>query len=130
MDFGGMRLWQSDFIKQPHGFQRWLNSYKMDVYFPELKRDLRHAHAEIRGDVLGIICKELNDLGPIKVSITALVNLRREVDLGGDQLSYFTRQEHSILINTYNLRAIVAQLNDALNRQLEALAGWTERGSG
>ena len=131
MHFGGSRIWQADFIKQPHGFQRWLNSYKMNVPFHELKRDLRHAHMEIRGDVLEIIRKELNDLGPIKFRLTALVWLRKEEeDLGGDQLSYFTRQEHRILINTYNLRAIVAQLNAALNRQLEALAGWTERGSG
>ena len=102
----------------------------MTVYFPELKRDLRHSHMEIRGAVLEIIRKELNDLGPIKFRLTALVWLRKEVDLGGDQLSYFTRQEHPMLINTYNTRAITAQLNAALYRQLEALAGWTERGSG
>ena len=52
------------------------------------------------------------------------------MDLGGDQLSYFTRQEHPILINTYNPRAITKQLNAVLDRQLEELAGWTERGSG
>ena len=52
------------------------------------------------------------------------------MDLEGDQLSYFTRQEHPILINTYNKRAITAQLNASLDRQLEGLAGWTERGSG
>ena len=130
MEFGDLRLWQSDFIKQPHGFQKWLNSNKMTVFFPELKRDLRHAHMEIRGEVLEIIRNELNDPGPIKFRLTALVWLRKEVDLGGDQLNYFTRQEHPILITTYNKRAITAQLNAALDRQLEALAGWTERGSG
>ena len=102
----------------------------MSVDFPELKRDLRQSHIEIRGDVLQIIRNELNALGPIKFRLTALINLRKQVDLGGDQLSYFTRQENPILINTYNPRAITAQLNAALDRQLEALAGWTERGSG
>ena len=52
------------------------------------------------------------------------------MDLGGDELSYFTRQENPILINTYNPRAITEQLNVAQDRQLEELAGWTERGSG
>ena len=118
------------FIKQPHGFQRWLNSYKMSVNFPELKRDLRQSHMEIRGDVLEIIRNELNDLGSIKFRLTALIWLRKEVDLGGGQLSYSTRREHPILINNYNPRAITVQLNAVLNRQLEGLAGWTERGSG
>ena len=67
---------------------------------------------------------------PITFRLTALVWLRKEVDLEGDQLNYFTRQEHPILSNTYNKRAITAQLNAALDRQLEALAGWTGRGSG
>ena len=68
MDAGDLRAWQSMFIKQPHGFQRWLNSYKISVHFPELKRDLRQSHMEIRGDVLEIIRNELNALSPIKFS--------------------------------------------------------------
>ena len=126
----GLHDWQSMFIKQLHGFQNWINSYKMSVLFPELKRDLRQSHIEIRGDVLKIIRNELNALGPIKFRLTARIRLRKQVDLGGDKLSYFTRQENPILINTYNARAITEQLNAALDRQLEELAGWFERGSG
>ena len=102
----------------------------MSVLFPELKKDLRQSHIEIRGDVLKIIRNELSALGPIKFRLTARIKLRKQVDLGGDELSYFTRQENPILINTYNARAITEQLNAALDRQLEELAGWTERGSG
>ena len=102
----------------------------MSVLFPELKRDLHQSHIEIRGDVLKSIRNELNALGPIKFRLTARIRLRKQVDLGGDELSYFTRQDNPILINTYNARAITEQLNAALDRQLEELAGWTERGSG
>ena len=126
----GLHDWQLMFIKQLYGFQSWINSYKMSVLFPELKRDLRQSHIEIRGGVLKIIRNELNALGPIKFRLTARIRLRKQVDLGGDELSYFTRQENPILINTYNARAITEQLNAALDRQLEELAGWTERGSG
>ena len=122
--------WQSNFVKQLHGFQSWINSYKMSVPFPEIKRDLRQSHMEIRGDVLRIIRNELNALGSVKSRLTARIELRKQVDLGGDELSYFTRQENPILIKTYNPRAIIDQLNAALDRQLEELAGWTERGSG
>ena len=58
------------------------------------------------------------------------IRLRKEVDLGGDEIGLFTRQENPILINTYNPRAITEQLKVVLDRQLEELAGWTERGSG
>ena len=83
--------WQSVFVTQRHGFQGWINSYKMSVPFPELKRDLHQSHIEIRGDVLRIIRNELNALGPIKFRLTARIKLRKQVDLGGDELSYFTR---------------------------------------
>ena len=35
-----------------------------------------------------------------------------------------------ILLNAYNARAVIEQLNPVLERQLEELAGWVERGSG
>ena len=117
-------------MKQRHGFQNWLNSYKMSVPFPDLKRDLRQSHSEIRGEVLRIIRNELNALGPVKFRLTARIKLRKQADLGGDELGFFTRQENPMLINAYNARAITEQLNAALERQLEELAGWVERGSG
>ena len=64
MAAGDLQAWQSMFIKQLHGFQSWINSYKMSVLFPELKRDLRQSHIEIRGEVLKIIRNELNALAP------------------------------------------------------------------
>ena len=91
---------------------------------------MRQSHIEIRGEVLKIFRNELNALGPVKFRLDARIKLRKQVDLGGDELSYFTRQENPILINTYNPRAITEQLNAALDRQLEELAGWTERGFG
>ena len=102
----------------------------MDVNFPELHRDLRQFHRKIRGEVLRVIRNELHALGPVKFRLTALLRLRKQVDLGGDELTYFTRQEHPILLNAYNARAVIEQLNAVLERQLEELAGWVERGSG
>ena len=122
--------WQSNFVKQRHGFQNWLNSYKTDVLLPELHRDLRQYHREIRGEVLRIIRIELNALGPVKIRLTALIRPRKQIDLGGDELGFFTRQENPILINAYNAQAITEQLNAVLERQLEELANWVERGSG
>ena len=102
----------------------------MDGLFPELKRDLRQFHREIRGEVLRVIRNELNLLGPVKFRLTGLITLRKQIDLGGDELSFFTRPENPILLNAYNALAITEQLNAALERQLEELAGWVERGSG
>ena len=96
--------WQESFVKQRHGFQNWLQSYKMDVNFPELHRDLRQFHRKIRGEVLRVIRNELHALGPVKFRLTALLRLRKQVDLGGDELTFFTRQEHPILLNAYNAR--------------------------
>ena len=87
----GLHDWQSNFVKQRHGFQNWLNSYEMSVPFPELKRDLPQSHIEIRGEVLRIIRDELNALGPIKFRLTARIKLRKQADLGEDELSFFTR---------------------------------------
>ena len=71
--------WQSNFVKQLHGFQSWINSYKMSVPFPELKRDLRQSHIEIRGGVLRVIRNGLNALGPIKFRLTVRIKLRKQV---------------------------------------------------
>ena len=86
--------WQESFVKQRHGFQNWLHSYKMDVNFLELYRDLRQFHRKIRGEVLRVIRNELHALGLVKFRLTALLRLRKQVDLGGDELTFFTRQEH------------------------------------
>ena len=58
----GLNKWQEAFIKQSHGFQNWLYSYKMDVNFPELHPDLRLFHKKIRGEVLRIIQRLLDPL--------------------------------------------------------------------
>ena len=102
----------------------------MNVLFPELIRNLRQFYREIRGEVLRIIRNELIALGPVKFRLTALIKLRKQIDQGGDELGFFTRQENPILLNAYNARAITEQLNAVLERQLEELAGWVERGSG
>ena len=99
--------WQELFVKQRHGFQNWLHSYKMDVNFPEINRDLRQFHRKIRGEVLRVIQNELHALGPVKFRLTALFRLRKQVDLGGDELTFFTGQEHPILLNAYNARAVI-----------------------
>ena len=85
---------------------------------------------KIRSEVLRDIRNELHAIGPVKFRLTALLRLRKQVDLGGDEVTFFTRQEHPILLNVYNVRTVFEQLNAVLERQLEELAGWIERGSG
>ena len=107
-----------------------LTAIKWTYFFAELYRDLRQYHREIRGEILRIIRNELNALGPVKFRLTALIRLSKQIDLGGDELGFFTRQENPILINAYNAQAITEQLNAVLERQLEELANWVEKGSG
>ena len=89
---------QESFAKQGHGLQNWLRSYKMEIYFPELYQDLRQFHRRIRGEVLRVIQNESNALGPLKFKLTVLLILKKRTNRGEEEVTYFTRQENSTIL--------------------------------
>ena len=122
----GMNERQEAFIKQGHGFQNWLHSYRMDVHFPELHQELRLFHKNIRGEALRVIHNESEALGPLKYKFTTLLKLKKQTNRGEKEVEYFTRQTNSTILNAFNAQAV----NEKLNTELEELANWVERGSG
>ena len=64
------------FIKQNHGFQNWLVSYKMQVPFYIYKRDLLLFHNEIEDELIRVIRQESDPPGPLKFSYTMLVEVK------------------------------------------------------
>ena len=106
-----MNDWQEPFIKQGHGFQTWLHSYRMDVNFPELNQDLRLFHKEIRGEVLRVIHNESEALGPLKFKLTTLLKLKKQTNRGEEHVKYFTRQVNPTILNVFNAQAVNEKLN-------------------
>ena len=126
----GINEWQDAFIKQRHGFQNWLNSYKMEVHFPELHQDLRQFHEGLRGEVLQVIHNESEAFGPIKYKVTVLIKLKTQTNRGEEEIDYYTRQANPTILNAFNTQTVVERLDTELERQIEDLSNWVERGSG
>ena len=125
-----MNEWQEAFIKQGHRFQNWLHSYRMEVHFPELHQDLRLFHKKIMGEVLRVIHNKSEALGPLKYKLTVLIKLIKQTNRSGEEVEYFTRQANPTILNAFNPQAVTEKLNTELERQIEVLANWVERGSG
>ena len=97
---------QESFVKQGHGFQNWLCSYKMEMHFPELHKDFRIFHNQIRGEVLEVIRNESEALGPLKYKLTVLLNMKKQTNRGEEKDKFFSRQENPTLLNVLHEQTV------------------------
>ena len=75
-----------NFEKQNRGYQNRLHSYKMVIPFDLYENDLLVFHHIIEDELLRVIREESNDLGPLKLSYTMLVKLKKETNRGEEML--------------------------------------------
>ena len=47
-----------------------------------------------------------------------------------ERINYFTAQRNPVVLNAFTMHGAAGELNELLEEQLEALANYTERGSG
>ena len=98
---------------------------------PEAHLDLRLFHGEMRTEVLRILENESRILGPLKFKLEVVVNLEMEKGDGiTEGINYFTMQRNPVVLNAFIVQGAARRLNELLEEQLEALANFTERGSG
>ena len=120
-----------DFERQRNEAHGWLHSYRKDMNVPEAHLDLRLFHGEVRTDVLRILENESRILGPLKFKLEVAVNLEMERGDGiTERINYFTAQRNPVVLNAFTVHGAAGRLNELLEEQLEALANYTERGSG
>ena len=123
---------------QPEDFERerdeahgWLYSYRKDMNVPEANLDMRLFHGELRTEVLRILENESRILGPLKFKLEVVVNLEMERGDGiTERINYFTVQRNPVVLNAFTVHGAAGRLNELLEEQFEALANYTERGSG
>ena len=98
---------------------------------PEAHLDLPLFHGEMRTEVLRILENESRILGPLKFKLEVVVNLEMERGDGiTERINYFTAQRNPVVLNAFTVHGAAGRLNELLEEQLEALANYTERGSG
>ena len=102
----------------------------MHVNFPGMNQDLRVFHKKTRAQVLEIIRNESEALGPIKYRVTTVLNLRKVTNQGEERTDFFTRQPNPTLLNAFHEQAVIESLDIVLERQIEELSNWVEKGSG
>ena len=117
-------------IKQRRSFRNWLASYKIEVPFFIHKRELLLFHQEIEDDIIRVIRRESDLLGPLKFSYTMLVYLKKDTNRGEEHVEHFFRQDIPSLLNAFNTRTVKGMLKIEINKMRETAAGWVERGSG
>ena len=108
------------FIKANEGYHGWLHSYRLDVP-PNLRRnDLLVFRYIILGMLLETLREDSNELGPLKLQYTILVEIKKNTDQG--EVSETCYLGH-------NRREVERKLKARINELKEKLAGWAERGS-
>ena len=120
-----------DFVRLRDEAHGWLHSYRKDMNVPEAHLDLCLFHGEIRTEVLRILENESRILGPLKFKLEVAVNFEMERGDGTvERINYFTVQRNPVVLNAFTVHGASGRLNELLEDQLEALANYTERGSG
>ena len=129
---------EPNWFDQPEDFERqrdeargWLHGYKKNMNVPEAHLDLRLFHGEMRTEVLRILENESRILVPLKFKLEVVVNLEMETgDSITERINYFTVKRKPVVLNAFTVQGAEGRLNELLEEQLQALANFTERGSG
>ena len=118
------------FIKANEGYHGWLNSYRMDVPPNLRKNDLFVFHYIIEDMLLERIREDSNELGPIKLQYTLVLEIKKDTEQNEENETCYLGQEVPMQLNAYNRRELKRKLKDRINELKEKLTDWTERASG
>ena len=115
---------------QNHAFNNWLRSFKTTAPVNYPVKDLSLFHKLIKPELLRVISLEVNRLGPVKVSYTMRIKLRKDTNKGAEFSNFFFRQDVPIFINSFNPGLIIGKLSAAVNNNKELISLWVDKSSG
>ena len=118
------------FRKTNEGFHGWTRNYRLDVPPNLRKNDLLIFHHIIEDELLERIREDVNELGPLKLQYTHVLEIAKVKEQGEEKETCYIGQDTPILQNAYDRRELKRKLKARINELKEKLAGWTERGSG
>ena len=84
--------WKQPFIKQNNAYKGWLHSYKMEIPFNIIRKNLRGFLNENIDEIIDIIRNEAKVLGPLKLSFTMQIQLVKDTN-SQITVTYYTRQK-------------------------------------
>ena len=90
------------FVKTNEGFHGWTHNYRLDVPPNIRKNDLLVFHNIIEDMLLETIREESNELGPIKLQYTLVLEIEKETEQGEENETCYLGQRDPMLLNAYN----------------------------